>query len=330
MAGRSAILPKRRESEGVDFPSHFHGLRTRTSLEAKIYRYEDFFTGTIEYKIYPKQTRQSVSTDIQVTYKGNTYSLVEDRPGWYVPLWDLDEESLINGFKLPVVSKNSAISTMYFPVRDFWVLSLDPDLPESGIFASWDKGIELGIEFILLVRESLKSDLNKLRDEGLLSWKTTNTIFNGWYEYHHVIIQSEPQAWNSIRIENDGLRLTLQPRTSFSLNFVGGLRAPRGNGWLVGHGPQLCLASFMPDAELQIFTESEEEIFSSSIEAGQLIQVPWKEEGNYRLIISQGGQSDERIVQITNWVALSPKLMDFSQIAKENNLKIYGAFTGEF
>lgn len=315
-----------RESDGSDLRLSTNGPRLRTSLDARIYRTEDYFSGIVEYRIFPRQTRHSISGEIQAQYNNTLYTFSEDRRGWYVPLWTLDGNALNTGQKVTILSKNTAITTMYLPARDFWVLTLDPDTPESGIFASWDKSIELGAKFILLVREAVRTDLNKLREEGLLEWQNSSPIFDGWYEYHKVTVQSEPQAWASINLRHDSLRLTLQPRTTFSVNFVGGLRAPRGSGWFIGHEPQLSLASFFPEAELSIFNESEELVYTSTIEAGKLVKIPWEKSGNYRVVVKQNGQSDEKIVRILAWTNTAQREMDFDLVARENNFVIYGAF----
>lgn len=314
-----------RESDGSDTRLFTSEPRIRTSLDGKIYRTEDFFSGVVSYHIFPRQTRQSVLADLRVTHNGESYALAEDRPGWYLPLWTLDEVQLTHGLKIPIVSQNSAIKFLFLPARDFWVLTLDPDTPESGVYASWDKGIQLGTAFILLARQTIQEDLTKLRDEGLLTWQSVVPVFDSWYEYRGVTVQSEPQAWMSLSLSNDALRLTLQPRTTFSVNFIGGLRAPRGNGWLAGYEPKLSLASFLPDAILTVFDEMEESVYTATIEPGQLIDVPWRQAGNYRVVIEQSGQSDEKIVRILNWSDVTPRSMDFSQIADEFNLPVYGA-----
>lgn len=318
-----------RESDGSGTRLSASEPRIRTSLDGKIYRTEDFFSGAVVYQIFPRQTRQSAFAELHITHDGENYTLTEDRPGWYSPLWILDERQLTDGLKVPITSQNSAIKSLFLPARDFWVLTLDPDTPESGVYASWDKGIQLGTEFILLARQTLQDDLARLRDEGLITWQSIVNVFDSWYEYRGVTVQSEPQAWASIHLNNDALRLTLQPRTTFSINFIGGLRAPRGYGWLVGYEPKLSLASFLPDAILTVFDETEEVIYTATIESGQLIDIPWKQAGNYRLIIEQSGLSDERIVRILNWSDVPLRSMDFSQFADEFNLLVYGAMVSD-
>lgn len=314
-----------REAGGVDVRSTTTGPKLRTSLDAKIYRTEEFLTGIISYRIFPRATRQSLHADLTVDFRENSHVLEPDRPGWYMPLWLLDAQQLNEGLKVPIHSSNSVIKNLYLPAREFWVLTLDPDTPESGIYASWDKGVELGTEFILLVQEQVQSDLNILRDEGLLEWETVNQIFDGWYEYGGVSVMSEPEAWSSLNLGSEALRLTLQPRTSFSINLIGGLRAPRGSGWFVGHGPQISVAAFLPDAQLSVFDDLEDSIFSETIEAGKPIEVPFTQSGNYRVVVEQSGQTDEKLVRILDWADVTPRPMDFEQAAQELERAIYGA-----
>ena len=100
--------------------------------------------------------------ELVVDYSDTVELLIQDRPGWYVPLQaPLSGSALTEGLKLDIDSPNSAISTLYLPARDFWVLTLDPNAPDSGIYASWDRGVELGAEFILFGwgRTSKRHDL---------------------------------------------------------------------------------------------------------------------------------------------------------------------------
>jgi len=299
--------------------------RVRTSLDARLYRTEDYFSGTTEYRLFPRQPRQAASITLSVQYQGHNYTLSEDRPGWYMPLWSIDAEQLTNGLKVPVISPNSQIQYFYLPAREFWILTLDPQISESGVYASWDKGVEIGSPFILLAREELRTDLMKLKNEGLLEWESINSIFDGWNEYRGVTVQAEAQAWASITLENDALRLTLQPRVNFSLAFTGGLRAPRGSGWLVNHGPQVSLASFIPEAELAVYTEDDEVVFSNTIEAGKTIDFPWGLPGSYKVIVTQDGHSDERVVRILDWSELDVRPLSTDQFPSEDNFGICGA-----
>jgi hypothetical protein len=313
-----------REAGGID--TRPTASKVRTSLDAKIYREEDFFSGLVEYRLFPRQTRQLIASELFVLYNDETHALTTDRPGWYTPLWTLNSEQLSNGLKISIQSVNSPLQHLFLPARDFWVLTLDPDTPDSGIFAAWDKGIELGKPFILLVRETLQNDLIKLRNEGLLDWESVSQVFDGWYEYLGVTIQSEPQAWTGFSLENDALRLTLQPRTTFNISFIDGLRAPRGTGWIVGHGPKVTLASFLPEAEVAIYDENDNTVFSEIIEPGKIVEVLWDTPGNFRVVITQNGQVDERLVRILSWNNLDPRWVDLEKIVSNHLYPFIGAF----
>lgn len=300
--------------------------RVRTTLDAGLYRTADYFSGTVEYQLFPRQPRHAASIALSVQYQGDSHPLSEDRPGWYAPLWSVDWHQLTHGIKLPLESSNSYLQHLYFPTHDFWILTLDPQMPESGIYASWDKGVEIGNPFILLAKEKLSADLIRLKNEGLLEWESSNTIFDDWREYRGVTVQAEERAWASISLgENDDLRLTLQPRTNFNLTVTGGLRAPRGLGWLVGHGPQVSLASFIVEAELAVYTEDDEKVFSSPIEAGTMISIPWGAHGNYKIVVTQNGRSEERVVRILDWSELDIRPLDAALYPSEDNFGIYGA-----
>lgn len=318
-----------RESGDTVSQSNQVSARVRTSLDARLYRIEDFFSGITEYRLFPRQPRQATSVDVCVQYLGNNYSLSEDRPGWYAPLWPINADQLMNGLKLPLVSSNSQLQYLYLPARDFWILTLDPQTPESGIYASWDKGVEIGTPFILLAREDLHKDLTKLKNEGMLDWETSTSVFDGWIEYYGATVQAESQTWSSINIGSDELRLTLQPREDFSLVFTGGLRAPRGAGWLVNFGPKLSLTSFAPEATLGIYKENDEEFFSSSIEAGKEIEVLWNSPGIYKVIVTQNGYSNERMVRILDWSDLDVRPLEIDQYPADDNFGIYGALVKE-
>ena len=230
-----------RESDGTDERRTTSGPRRRRSLDAKVYRSpEDFLSGEVVYRVFPRQPRQLPNVELVVDYSDTVEILAQDRPGWYSPLQTpLSGPALTEGLKLDIDSPNSAISTLYLPARDFWVLTLDPDAPDSGIYASWDRGVELGAEFILLAREELQSDMTSLKDRELLEWQEMRPVFEDWCEYLYVTILAEPDMWSNLNLANERLALTLQPRATFNIALQGGLRVPRGRGWVVGYPPKI-------------------------------------------------------------------------------------------
>ena len=318
-----------RESDGTDERRTTSGPRRRTSLDAKVYRSpEDFLTREVEYRIFPRQARQFPNAELTVDYDGTREVLVQERPGWYVPLQPpLTGPDLSTGLKLRINSTNTAISTLYFPAREFWVLTLDPDSPDSGIYASWDKGIELGAEFILLAHEELQSDMATLRERDLLEWQEMRPVFEDWWEYLYVTVQAESDMWLNLDLANERLALTLQPRTTFNIDLVGGLRVLRGKGWIVGYPPKISLASFKSDADLFLYDENDDEIFSSTVQAGDsdLTELPLTQRGNYRLVVQQQSQYDEKIIRMLCWDEIPSRIVDFDQIAQDYQLAVYGA-----
>lgn len=315
-----------READGDEARQAIMVHKIRTSLESAIYRTEDFLTGSIKYRIYPRQPRKFAYAELTVSYLGENYTLEQDRPGWYMPMWALDQSQLEEGLKVPIHSLNSAIKSLYLPARDFWILTLDPDTPESGIYASWDKGIELGNEFILLVKKQLCSDLKALKEEGLLDWQSSNEVFDGWYEYIGTQILSEPETWTSLNIGNEVLRLTLQPRATFSINLIGGLRAPRGSGWFIGHPPQISISAFLPHAYLSVYDENDQIVIQQTVEAAQVTEIDFPRSGSYRITVEQSGQTDEKLIRILDWQDTKIMPMDFEVIAQKLGKEIYGAW----
>jgi hypothetical protein len=318
-----------REAGGAERSKATSSPRVRRSLDANIYRDEDFFSGSVDYYVFPRQPKQALHADLAIDFEGHHYELEQDRFGWYKPLWSLQEHHLTEGLEVDVRSSNSPIEKLYLSKRDFWVLTLDPEIPESGIYASWDKGIEVGAQFILLARDTLEDDLKKLREAGLVEWTATEDIFNGWVEYHNMIVLSEPDAWENLHLDNEALRLTLEPRASFSIRFVGGIRAPRGFGWFVGHMPEITLSATLPNADFKILDDTEAVIASGHIESEEPTTLPNLQAGNYRVIVDKGGQIAEKALRILEWEDIQARLLDFEQIM-ESELKtnIYGAMVG--
>ena len=85
----------------------------------------------------------------------------------------------------------------------------------------------------------------------------------------------------------------------------------------------------MPDAYLSVFDDYDQVVFSTNIETGKPIDIPFIQSGSYRIVVEQSGQSDEKLIRILNWEDTSPRLMDFGQIAEELGVVVYGALVRE-
>ena len=260
-------------------------------------------------------------------------ALKQDRSDWYRPLWTLNGHDLTNGLRIPIQSTDSAIRTLNLRARDFWVLTLDPDSPDSGIYASWGKGAELGTPFILVVREEFKSDMDLLKDRGLLTWNEVSEVFESWCEYLDVMVLVESEAWSTLNLANEALGLALQPHRTFSVGFEGGLPAPGRLSWYVGYPPRITLASAISDAILSIYDEHDNRIHSCKMSAGdsEATELPLWLPGKYRVIVKQGIQNVKRTIQMRSLEEAQPAKVDFEEIAQANKLSIYGtSITGLF
>lgn len=140
--------------------------RYSRQLYAGIYRTEDFL-GNIEYYLYPKQQRGRSLGSLTVEINEKQWDLREDRAGWYLPIGQSLSKQEISQGGTYQISPNTQIENLILPKRDFWILVTDPDNSESGVYASWSSP-KLGEQFIILFRESIFNDLQRLRDENLI------------------------------------------------------------------------------------------------------------------------------------------------------------------
>lgn len=272
---------------------------------AGIYRTEDPFFGSINYFTYPKQVRGCQLESIQINYSEEKYQLRNERPGWYFPLeFPLYRSELENGAKYSIDFPED-FDCLVLPNRDFWILIPDPDSPDSGVYATWGRP-SLGTKFILLCKEELLSDINRLQDEHLLKWNgEPEPVFDGygWFELNQCMVVS--QAWDGIFIKNQALKNALQPTTRLSISFSSGLRAPQQNAWLKDRNPKVTIFGFYPKAKLTISRLSDEsQILSSSYDTNIPIALEFPGTGDYIVKASCGSISTERLIKIVDWNSL--------------------------
>lgn len=276
--------------------------RYRT-LYADLYRTEEYFTGEINYYIYPKQPRRLIETQIEVTFENNTKLLMDERSGWYQPTSMIGVNELTRGTKYPVVSP-AEINCLMLPQRDFWILIQDPD-QESSAYAPWDSP-RLGETFLLLCKQDLREDLERLRTEKLLQWTEEIKPFydcSDWLEFHNCMILS--QDWDDVIVKNQELKEALQPRDYLSINLSGGLRVSKVGGWLEGQEPLVTIAGFYPQADFKIvYLTKNETILEGIYPTNKSIQVKWAGPGDYLLKSDYAGEPVERLVKIVDWASL--------------------------
>ncbi|MEH1817412.1 MAG: hypothetical protein V7K26_34285 [Nostoc sp.] len=296
-----------------------------------LYRIEDPFLGQVHYSLYPKQQRGRSLESVEVKQGDDTYSLREERPGWYFPLeCSVSEKELDNGAKYQISSPND-LDYLILPARDFWILIPDPQNPDSGAYASW-QAPSLGTEFILLCKQELLSDIERLRDEHLLKWSSiTQPIFNnsGWIELQQCMVVS--QAWDGVFIKNQTLKYALQPSVKLSISFSGGLRVPKIGAWLVNHGPQITIFGFYSTAELKVTRLSDNQtILESSQSTNTSITLDFSHPGDYLIEATFAGESSQRLVKIVDWDDLAiEKYVHPEVMAINSEYHIFGSVIGQ-
>jgi len=303
----------------------------RTTLDARIYREYDIYTGEPIYRLFAKQSSrlpEKLFANSQVEFDGQNFDLIPER-GWFQAFGELKVSHLNRALKLNV--KNSPITTIHLPNRKFWILTLDPELPESGIYANWSKGAELGTPFILLAHQDMGQDIENLKDEGLLKWRDRVSLNedNQWYEYRDVQVLAEPRVWERLKqgATDDDLRLALRPTSTLGILFVDGIRAPEKEGWLIDYPPRIVINAFDDDIELEITDDTDNIVFQERVEPQKPIDIHWHETGVYTIKASQGGSTIEKIVRLVNLSSLSPK--EVERKYPESNLLFFGAWSGE-
>lgn len=285
----SPSTPRTSRSQRTWSPNIFAGL----------YRTEDPILGEVEYYLYPRQQRGRKFESVQVQYQDGTHHLQDDRSGWYLPI---GEPLTINDIECGVkclISNPSTLDKLILPAKDFWILTPDPENPDSGIYASWGTP-ELGTPFILLCKEELLKDLERLKDERLLEWDGEPYPIDSqssWIELDQCMVLS--QTWDGVFIENQALKNALQPKVSLSISFSGGLRIPQQRGWLEGYPPQVTVFGFSPKVELEVIDLIEErELLTRSQNTNQPYSLDLARKGSYLVRAKHSKEITEKVIHI--------------------------------
>lgn len=281
------------------------------NLVAGLYRTFNHIYGTPEYAIFPQQARRLQVEHAQVTYNNCTYDLIPERSGWYQPLWDISATELTYGLKIKIEGTEE-LDKLVLPTRDFWILTPDPDDPESGIYASWDKP-RLGLPFIILCKQSLQPQLEQLKSQELINWRNDPLpVWDNepWLEYEGVMVVAE--GWGGVFLDNDDLRESLQPGATLGVSLSGGLRVGQ-SGWLVGYGPAVIIHAFDSQADLTLLDpfSNQELVIQKELKTRERFNLNWPSKaGSYRLYVSAGVEEVERFVTLLDWDSLTPIALD--------------------
>lgn len=279
----------------------------RREISAGLYRTVDPFSGQRHYRVLPRQPRRVRVHKGKVRYEGYEERLIPERPGWFRPLWEVGAQELTSGFRVSLDAV-SQLETMKFPAREFWILTPDPENPDSGVYASWSR-LSLGTPFVLLCQRHLVEQLDYLKSEELINWRTGDPISvwkdEEWLEYRDVQVISE--GWKGLSLENENLLRSLQPSHSLGISFRGGLRIPQLRGWLSGYPPEVVVHSFYGEARLEIVEPLTGDIAVESeyIPTNQphTIELP-SISGTYLLTVESGSDTKETPINIINWTDL--------------------------
>lgn len=273
------------------------------NLWAGLYREEELFED-VAYYLYPKQARGREPELVEIEYRDNTYTLRPERPGWYFPIEEaLTFEDLERGASCAIASP-SDLEQLILPPRDFWILVPEPNIPNSGIYASWGRP-SLDESFILLCREKLLSDLDSLRQQGLLEWTGEPLpIFedSDWLEFEDCQIVS--LAFNRANIENLELKEALQPSIQLSIVFSEGLRCRNLGAWLKGYSPEIKVCSSSATKVRLKVTEVSDgrEVWDNVEPTNTRIAVNLSTPGEYLVeAMTDAGESRERSLSIIDW-----------------------------
>jgi regulator of replication initiation timing len=288
------------------------------NLAAQIYRTEsDFFSEYPSFYLYPKQRTGIDLIGTNIVIDGLSPALQQgDLEGWYLPIFDypISSEILNQGARYQIMrSPSNDISTyLVLDKRDFWILTPEPDCPESGIYASFGK-VALGQTFILLCRKELVGLVERLQSEQLLRFNLCSEVFENnpdWVEFQQCMILSEDWEGVDLGIEGKQLKDALQPAATVEISLTGGLRVPHLKAWLIDDIPALTIFSSIVDqAEVLIFTDLSRErvpisrqIVNTNVSYSNIFKTFGTiRTGSYGVRVNCGKLSSHKTVNFVNW-----------------------------
>lgn len=280
------------------------------TLEAGLYRHENFINDEIKYYPHPRQRLKQSYPTIQVTLQaGNTVALEWQRPGWFMPLPEpLQNLNTRHEWRV----HESPIHKIVMPGANLWALVPDPDDPEAGTYATWQRP-QGDHAFLFLARRRVCDQIEAAVALGILTYKKRHAAENldGWYEYLDCAVLPAPDAlWEQLKRQAPEVWECLVPDNPHRLNCRGGLRGvARGqSGWLAEHPPEVYLSSALTGVNLTL-----KKLNAQGTEAlcwqGALSDFSaeaWQGPGRYVLQAElPNGQGCEKVVYLWDWAELS-------------------------
>jgi hypothetical protein len=286
---------------------------------AEIYRTEGdyFYSEYPSFFLYPKEKIGIDLIGANVVINGVSTTLQKgDSEGWYLPIFEhpISSEILNQGARYQITrSSSNYISTwLVLDKRDFWILTPDPDLPDSRIYASFGK-VALGQTFILLCRKELVGLVERLQSEQLLRFNLRAEAFENnrdWVEFQQCMILSEDWEGVDLGIEGKELKDALQPATTVEICLTGGLRVPHLKAWLIEDVPTLKIVSSLAhQADVLIFDDLSKEgvpisrkTVKTNVPNSDIFKINGTvRTGKYEIRVNCGRLFSQKIVNFVNW-----------------------------
>lgn len=309
---------------GREQPGTAGGQTTQRRIVAGLYRSEDPLAGSINYLLYPREPKRWGGNKLHALKDGQSHPLREERPGWFMPLWP----EVPSGGRSYDVRGDVGVKELALPERNFWILVRDPENEDSGVLASW-RHPGIFESFILLCRKMHSSNMEMLRQAGLLKWGHEFRLTEpnrGWVEYRECVITSPD--WGEVLSESNDLFDALWPSASATIALRGGLRVPQQRGWLEGYGPEVAVHAFEESMRLVVreIIHIDAPITDMMVETNQYFELPVLTRGDYLLQVYGGGRLlAQQAFRILPWRALSCAVPEQSYSIRLGRLTLQGA-----
>jgi hypothetical protein len=300
---------------------------TQRRIIGGLYREEDRLAGSISYLLYPREPKRWEGARLNVLKDGKSQPLREERPGWFMPLWQEDPA----GGKRYEVQGDADVKELALPERDFWIFVRDQENEDSGVLASW-RHPGIYESFILLCRKGHAPNMEMLSRTGLLRWDHEFQITGGsrgWVEYRQCVITSPD--WGAVLAESNDLFDALWPSASATIALRGGLRIPQQRGWLEGYGPELAIHAYEGRLRLVVrdVVRIDSPLVDETVETNNYFELPVQTRGDYLLQVYEGGRLlAQQVFRILPWRSLSCAEPQQSYSIRLGSSTLQGAFIG--
>lgn len=271
------------------------------NIECGLYRIENLFGG-VSYYVFPKQPGRQRSSQLTVG-GGNEKGQVQlntMRPGFFKPLWP--ENPFVNEPIEIEVRGDPLIRSMFFPKRDFWILTTDPENPQ-GAWATWKPYYELGEKLLILCRKGVfDKEMERLRDSNLLQWSERNEE-KLWIEYYNCMILSYDWGGYIASTLCKSLIEALAPRSIAGVSLSGGLRVPIQNAWIEGYPPSFKIYGFEKNFNVSIISAHDTRLFDEEVPSQEVKEMPpTLLPDTYQIFVKWSGKKvATRMFRIISW-----------------------------